>query len=87
MIAYWFVFRWAIRLLWHYKVYAGVFDKGKTLDKEEKLYTKLSLQTKVLFLKLGGVYIKAGQFLSNLAHIFPPQFIENLKDLQDRVPA
>lgn len=87
MIAYWFVFRWAIRLLWHYKVYAGLFDKGKSLDKEEKLYTKLSLQTKVLFLKLGGVYIKAGQFLSNLAHIFPPQFIENLKDLQDRVPA
>jgi predicted unusual protein kinase regulating ubiquinone biosynthesis (AarF/ABC1/UbiB family) len=39
-----------------------------------------------LFLKLGGVYIKAGQFISNLAHILPPSFLENLKDLQDRVP-
>ncbi|MCX8000490.1 MAG: AarF/UbiB family protein, partial [Leptospiraceae bacterium] len=39
-----------------------------------------------LFLALGGVYIKTGQFLSNLAHIFPPEFTNELQDLQDRVP-
>ncbi|MCB1159378.1 MAG: AarF/ABC1/UbiB kinase family protein, partial [Leptospiraceae bacterium] len=55
--------------------------------REEKLYTLLGERLKDLFIKLGGVYIKLGQFLSNLIHILPEVFTSRLQDLQDRLPA
>lgn len=43
-------------------------------------------ETKQLFFSLGGIYIKIGQFLSNLFHILPEEYLWELQDLQDKVP-
>ena len=86
-MVYFFTLKWAIRLLWHYKIKKFFLNPQEFLEIESNLYRELSLSCKKLFLELGGVYIKAGQFLSSLAHIFPPEFTDELKDLQDRVPA
>lgn len=43
-------------------------------------------ETKHLFFALGGVYIKIGQFVSNLFHILPEEFLWELQDLQDKIP-
>ena len=83
---YFFVLRWTFKFLWLYKVRSLYTESLKVRESEDKLFLQLSLECKILFLRLGGVYIKVGQFVSNLAHILPQNFIENLKDLQDRVP-
>jgi predicted unusual protein kinase regulating ubiquinone biosynthesis (AarF/ABC1/UbiB family) len=36
---------------------------------------------------LGGLLLKAGQFVGTRADVFPPAYIEELTQLQDRVPA
>ncbi|TGN18605.1 ABC1 kinase family protein [Leptospira idonii] len=43
-------------------------------------------KAKEIFFSLGGVYIKIGQFVSNLFHILPEEFLWELQDLQDKVP-
>jgi len=83
---YFFVLRWTFRFMWLYKVRSLWLELHKKNEIEEALFLKLSLECRTLFLRLGGVYIKVGQFISNLAHILPTSFLENLKDLQDRVP-
>jgi ubiquinone biosynthesis protein len=83
---YFFVLRWTFRFVWLYKVRSLWLELHKKSEIEEALFLKLSLECRTLFLRLGGVYIKVGQFISNLAHILPTSFLENLKDLQDRVP-
>jgi predicted unusual protein kinase regulating ubiquinone biosynthesis (AarF/ABC1/UbiB family) len=42
-------------------------------------YRKLAIQ-------MGGVLIKVGQFLSTRVDVLPPEFINELKGLQDEVP-
>jgi predicted unusual protein kinase regulating ubiquinone biosynthesis (AarF/ABC1/UbiB family) len=55
--------------------------------KWEKLVTKQAIEYKRTALKLGGLMIKMGQFLSTRADIMPPSFIAELEGLTDRVPA
>ncbi|TGL10500.1 ABC1 kinase family protein [Leptospira meyeri] len=43
-------------------------------------------EIKNLFFVMGGVYIKIGQFISNLFHILPEEFLWELQDLQDKIP-
>lgn len=83
---YFFVLRWSLRFLWLYKIKRLFSEATKIRESEEILFLELSIECRRLFLRLGGVYIKVGQFISNLAHILPTSFLENLKDLQDRVP-
>jgi predicted unusual protein kinase regulating ubiquinone biosynthesis (AarF/ABC1/UbiB family) len=40
-----------------------------------------------LAVQMGGVLIKVGQFLSSRVDVLPPEFTEELKGLQDEVPA
>lgn len=47
---------------------------------------KKGKETKHLFFAMGGVYIKIGQFVSNLFHILPEEFLWELQDLQDKIP-
>jgi predicted unusual protein kinase regulating ubiquinone biosynthesis (AarF/ABC1/UbiB family) len=84
---YFFVVRWTWKFFWHFRIRSLYSDPKTRAEIEKQLFFQLGKQAKVLFLQLGGVYIKAGQFLSSLAHIFPANFTDELKDLQDRVPA
>jgi len=55
--------------------------------KWERLVTKQAKEYKRTALKIGGLMIKMGQFLSTRADIMPPSFIAELEGLTDRVPA
>ena len=55
--------------------------------KWEKLVTKQAKEYKRTALKIGGLMIKMGQFLSTRADIMPPSFIAELEGLTDRVPS
>lgn len=56
-------------------------------EKWNTLVTKQAKQYKNLALKLGGLMIKMGQFLSTRADIMPKSFLEELEGLTDRVPS
>ncbi|MCE9500907.1 MAG: AarF/ABC1/UbiB kinase family protein [Leptospira sp.] len=86
LIAYFFSVRKSFVLLWHHKFLRHILTRDRFLRREEILYRNLGLECRILFLKLGGVYIKVGQFISNLSHILPDYFIESFNDLQDRIP-
>lgn len=58
-----------------------------TERKWERLVNKQAKEYKQTALKLGGLMIKMGQFLSTRADIMPPSFLAELEDLTDRVPA
>jgi predicted unusual protein kinase regulating ubiquinone biosynthesis (AarF/ABC1/UbiB family) len=46
-----------------------------------------ALRFRALALRMGGVMIKVGQFLSSRLDVLPPEITETLADLQDEVPA
>lgn len=86
LIVYRFSFQKAIQILWHKKVKSHFLTLEAFQRSEKIFYSKLGMDCKILFLQLGGVYVKVGQFLSNLFHILPEYFIDHFKDLQDRIP-
>ncbi|TGL45738.1 AarF/ABC1/UbiB kinase family protein [Leptospira meyeri] len=71
-----------------------ILTKFKKKFNSEPKYETLRIQflkqkgkeTKNLFFVMGGVYIKIGQFISNLFHILPEEFLWELQDLQDKIP-
>ncbi|EMJ86911.1 ABC1 kinase family protein [Leptospira meyeri] len=71
-----------------------ILTKFKKKFNSEPKYETLRIQflkqkgkeTKTLFFVMGGVYIKIGQFISNLFHILPEEFLWELQDLQDKIP-
>ncbi len=56
----------------------------KTRSKRLK---KLAVQFRAMAIRMGGVMIKVGQFLSSRLDVLPPEIIEELSGLQDEVPA
>jgi len=46
-----------------------------------------ALRFRALALRMGGVMIKVGQFLSSRLDVLPPEVTDTLSDLQDEVPA
>jgi predicted unusual protein kinase regulating ubiquinone biosynthesis (AarF/ABC1/UbiB family) len=46
-----------------------------------------AIRFRALALRMGGVMIKVGQFLSSRLDILPPEITDTLSDLQDEVPA
>ncbi|MBE9168116.1 AarF/ABC1/UbiB kinase family protein [Pleurocapsales cyanobacterium LEGE 06147] len=63
--------------------YAGGFSEEKLAlrQKAQAIWIRESL------LELGPTFIKAGQFFSTRADLFPAAYVEELAKLQDRVPA
>ncbi len=63
--------------------YAGGFSEEKLAlrQKTQAIWIRESL------LELGPTFIKAGQFFSTRADLFPAAYVEELSKLQDRVPA
>jgi predicted unusual protein kinase regulating ubiquinone biosynthesis (AarF/ABC1/UbiB family) len=48
---------------------------------------KAARRMRSLAIKMGGVMIKVGQFLSSRVDVLPPEFTDELEGLQDEVPA
>jgi predicted unusual protein kinase regulating ubiquinone biosynthesis (AarF/ABC1/UbiB family) len=67
------------------------FAFGLWLDKitnsSKKNLGKRATQIRNLLTKLGPAYIKIGQALSTRPDLVPPQFLEELAQLQDNIPA
>ena len=82
LLVYSFVFKRSLTLIWHYKILKRFLSADKIQKREEAIYSKLGLECKELFLNLGGVYIKLGQFLSNMGHLLPDYFISAFKEKQ-----
>ena len=67
------------------------FAFGLWLDKitnsSQKNLAKRATEIRKLLTKLGPAYIKIGQALSTRPDLVPPQFLEELAQLQDNIPA
>jgi predicted unusual protein kinase regulating ubiquinone biosynthesis (AarF/ABC1/UbiB family) len=67
------------------------FAFGLWLDKvtnsSKKNLGKRATQVRSMLTKLGPAYIKIGQALSTRPDLVPPQFLEELAQLQDNIPA
>jgi predicted unusual protein kinase regulating ubiquinone biosynthesis (AarF/ABC1/UbiB family) len=50
-------------------------------------YQQIAAQFRAMAIRMGGVMIKVGQFLSARADVLPPEITEELSGLQDEVPA
>jgi predicted unusual protein kinase regulating ubiquinone biosynthesis (AarF/ABC1/UbiB family) len=50
-------------------------------------FTRIAVQFRLMAIRMGGVMIKVGQFLSARADVLPPEITEELSGLQDEVPA
>jgi predicted unusual protein kinase regulating ubiquinone biosynthesis (AarF/ABC1/UbiB family) len=59
----------------------------KVTNRSKKNLGKRATQIRRLLTKLGPAYIKIGQALSTRPDLVPPQFLEELAQLQDNIPA
>jgi predicted unusual protein kinase regulating ubiquinone biosynthesis (AarF/ABC1/UbiB family) len=50
-------------------------------------FRREAIRFRALALRMGGVMIKVGQFLSSRLDVLPPEITDTLADLQDEVPA
>jgi predicted unusual protein kinase regulating ubiquinone biosynthesis (AarF/ABC1/UbiB family) len=50
-------------------------------------FRREAMRFRALALRMGGVMIKVGQFLSSRLDVLPPEITETLADLQDEVPS
>lgn len=50
-------------------------------------YQQIAARFRAMAIRMGGVMIKVGQFLSARADVLPPEITEELSGLQDEVPA
>jgi predicted unusual protein kinase regulating ubiquinone biosynthesis (AarF/ABC1/UbiB family) len=64
----------------------GLWLDNKT-NNSKKNIGKRAVQIRKLLTKLGPAYIKIGQALSTRPDLVPPQFLEELAELQDNIPA
>ncbi|KEO82076.1 ABC1 kinase family protein [Tumebacillus flagellatus] len=75
-----------LRILWFQKRHPGKMS-AETTQQWEALLRKVAWKYKRKALRLEGLLIKLGQFLSARADVVPPVVIQELTDLVDQVPA
>lgn len=75
-----------IQLTWFERWHRGSWT-DETNRKWEALLKKQAAEYRHTALRLEGLLIKLGQFLSTRADVMPKAFLEELEDLIDRVPA
>ncbi|MDF3820086.1 AarF/UbiB family protein [Leptospira sp. 96542] len=84
---YFFVFKTWVRYLVLTKIQKRLSTYVGYEIKRKQFLQKKGKEVKTIFFLLGGVYIKIGQFVSNLFHILPEEFLWELQELQDQVPS
>jgi predicted unusual protein kinase regulating ubiquinone biosynthesis (AarF/ABC1/UbiB family) len=63
------------------------YSGGVTEEKKAVRRRRQAIWIRETFLDLGPTFIKVGQLFSTRADLFPPEYVEELAKLQDRVPA
>ncbi|MDZ4727274.1 MAG: AarF/UbiB family protein [Leptospira sp.] len=86
LLVYTFVFRTWISYYLRSKFSKPFLSQTNWEKYKSKFFTRKGKEAKIIFFRLGGVYIKIGQFISNLFHILPEEFLWELQELQDKVP-
>jgi predicted unusual protein kinase regulating ubiquinone biosynthesis (AarF/ABC1/UbiB family) len=61
--------------------------RGLTRRTRSRRYKQLAFRFRIMAIRMGGVMIKVGQFLSSRLDILPVEITEELSGLQDEVPA
>lgn len=74
-----------IAKIYFFKFRHGVWDK-KTKEKWNNLIMEMAKEYRIKAIRLGGVLVKVGQFLSTRTDIMPDVFIRELSGLVDQVP-
>ncbi|PJZ69350.1 protein kinase [Leptospira perolatii] len=82
----WFLWKKIFQLFWYFRFKKVFSPLYRSQEKENEFFQTLGKECRDFFLKMGGVYIKLGQYLASLSHLFPESFTDPLQDLQDRVP-
>jgi predicted unusual protein kinase regulating ubiquinone biosynthesis (AarF/ABC1/UbiB family) len=72
--------RWLMKKPWSYR-------GGMTPERQAARRRAQAAWVKETFLELGPTFIKLGQLFSTRADLFPVEYVEELSQLQDRVPA
>jgi predicted unusual protein kinase regulating ubiquinone biosynthesis (AarF/ABC1/UbiB family) len=72
--------RWLMKKPWSYR-------GGMTQERQAARRRTQAVWVKETFLELGPTFIKLGQLFSTRADLFPVEYVEELSQLQDRVPA
>jgi predicted unusual protein kinase regulating ubiquinone biosynthesis (AarF/ABC1/UbiB family) len=72
--------RWLMKQSWSYR-------GGMTPEKQAVRRRTQAAWIRETFLDLGPTFIKLGQLFSTRADLFPAEYVEELSQLQDRVPA
>ncbi|MCC5814538.1 MAG: AarF/ABC1/UbiB kinase family protein [Leptospira sp.] len=84
--AYIFFVKLGIKLFIYFKWTRAKLSQQEESERTSQIWSLVGQRCYTKFLKLGGIYIKLGQFLANAAHLFPDEFISPLTGLQDQVP-
>jgi predicted unusual protein kinase regulating ubiquinone biosynthesis (AarF/ABC1/UbiB family) len=61
--------------------------RSLTRRTRSRRYQQIAARFRAMAIRMGGVMIKVGQFLSARADVLPPEITEELSGLQDEVPA
>ncbi len=72
--------RWLMNKPWSYQ-------GGMTPERQAARRRAQAIWVRETFLELGPTFIKLGQLFSTRADLFPVEYVEELSQLQDRVPA
>jgi predicted unusual protein kinase regulating ubiquinone biosynthesis (AarF/ABC1/UbiB family) len=72
--------RWLMKKPWSYR-------GGMTPERQAVRRRAQAIWVRETFLELGPTFIKLGQLFSTRADLFPAEYVEELSQLQDRVPA
>jgi predicted unusual protein kinase regulating ubiquinone biosynthesis (AarF/ABC1/UbiB family) len=72
--------RWLMAKPWSYQ-------GGMTPERQASRRRAQAIWVRETFLELGPTFIKLGQLFSTRADLFPVEYVEELSQLQDRVPA
>ncbi|MCZ8156137.1 MAG: AarF/UbiB family protein [Leptospira sp.] len=85
-LVYTFVLRTWLSYYLQSKCLKPLMSEQRWEERKKKFFKSKGQEAKNIFFLLGGIYIKIGQFISNLFHILPEEFLWELQDLQDKVP-
>jgi predicted unusual protein kinase regulating ubiquinone biosynthesis (AarF/ABC1/UbiB family) len=75
-----------VRVLWWYYVMPRIIGQARVERSSNHRWTLYAREFRAFAVKLGGMMIKLGQFISTRMDVLSPEIINELSGLQDEVP-